>query len=127
MFAAPVRTFLACELLVEARDDGGAVERFVSCSLPGDNWKAQEVGLSVGDRAYLSRLGACVVQCRRCGRACRRGPVDDARRRRNVPLVIESAFVGPCCSCWAAGSAVADRRSPQVPRAPGQSRIRADR
>ena len=56
----PDGTFMAYEWLVEARDGGGAVVRFVHSGLLGDNWEAEYDGLSVGDQAYLSKLAVYV-------------------------------------------------------------------
>jgi hypothetical protein len=47
---------MAMEWLIEARDGGGTVVRFVHSGLLGDNWEAEYNGLSVGDRAYLTKL-----------------------------------------------------------------------
>jgi len=53
----PDGTFTALEWLIESRDGGGAVVRFVhSGLLGGDNWEAEYNGLSVGDHAYLMKL-----------------------------------------------------------------------
>jgi hypothetical protein len=53
----PDGTFMAFEWLIEARDGGGAVVRFVHSGLLGEDWEAEYQGLSVGDLAYLSKLG----------------------------------------------------------------------
>ena len=50
-------TFMAFDWLIEARDGGGAVVRFVHSGMLGDDWEAEYNGLSVGDQAYLSKLG----------------------------------------------------------------------
>ena len=47
----PDGTFMAIEWLIESRDGGGAVVRFVHSGLLGENWEAEYNGLSVGDRA----------------------------------------------------------------------------
>jgi hypothetical protein len=52
----PDGTFMAFEWLIEARDGGGAVVRFVHSGLLGENWEAEYNGLSVGDHAYLKKL-----------------------------------------------------------------------
>ena len=52
----PDGTFTAFEWLIEARDGGGAVVRFVHSGLLGDDWEAEYNGLSVGDRAYMRKL-----------------------------------------------------------------------
>jgi uncharacterized protein YndB with AHSA1/START domain len=49
-------TFMAMEWLIEARDGGGTVVRFVHSGLLGDNWEAEYDGLSIGDRAYMKKL-----------------------------------------------------------------------
>jgi uncharacterized protein YndB with AHSA1/START domain len=52
----PDGTFMAMEWLIESRDGGGAVVRFVHSGLLGDDWEAEYNGLSVGDHAYLTKL-----------------------------------------------------------------------
>jgi Polyketide cyclase / dehydrase and lipid transport len=53
----PDGTFMAFEWLIEARDGGGAVVRFVhSGLLGGEDWEAEYNGLSIGDHAYLKKL-----------------------------------------------------------------------
>jgi uncharacterized protein YndB with AHSA1/START domain len=52
----PDGTFMAFEWLIEARDGGGAVVRFVHSGLLGEDWEAEYNGLSVGDQAYLAKL-----------------------------------------------------------------------
>jgi len=52
----PDGTFMAFEWLIEARDGGGAVVRFVHSGSLGENWEAEYNGLSVGDHAYASKL-----------------------------------------------------------------------
>ena len=54
--ANPDGTFMAMEWLIESRDGGGAVLRFVHSGLLGENWEAEYNGLSVGDHAYLAKL-----------------------------------------------------------------------
>ncbi|WP_027345933.1 SRPBCC family protein [Hamadaea tsunoensis] len=56
----PDGTFMAFEWLIEARDGGGAVVRFVHSGLLGDDWEAEYNGLSVGDQAYLTKLAVYV-------------------------------------------------------------------
>jgi len=53
-------TFMAFEWLIEARDGGGAVVRFVHSGLLGEDWEAEYNGLSVGDQAYLAKLAVYV-------------------------------------------------------------------
>jgi uncharacterized protein YndB with AHSA1/START domain len=52
----PDGTFMAVEWLIEARDGGGAVVRFVHSGSLGDDWEAEYNGLSAGDHAYLTKL-----------------------------------------------------------------------
>jgi uncharacterized protein YndB with AHSA1/START domain len=52
----PDGTFMAMEWLIESRDGGGAVVRFVHSGLLGENWEAEYNGLKVGDHAYLTKL-----------------------------------------------------------------------
>jgi uncharacterized protein YndB with AHSA1/START domain len=52
----PDGTFTAVEWLIEARDGGGAVVRFVHSGLLGEDWEAEYNGLSTGDQAYLTKL-----------------------------------------------------------------------
>ncbi|GAA0265770.1 SRPBCC domain-containing protein [Cryptosporangium japonicum] len=52
----PDGTFTAFEWLIESRDGGGTVVRFVHSGALGDDWEAEYNGLSVGDQAYLSKL-----------------------------------------------------------------------
>ncbi len=52
----PDGTFMAFEWLIESRDGGGAVVRFVHSGMLGENWEAEYNGLSVGDQAYLTKL-----------------------------------------------------------------------
>ena len=52
----PDGTFMAYEWLIEARDGGAAVVRFVHSGLLGEDWEAEYNGLSVGDQAYLTKL-----------------------------------------------------------------------
>ncbi|SNS72026.1 Uncharacterized conserved protein YndB, AHSA1/START domain [Asanoa hainanensis] len=52
----PDGTFMAMEWLIESRDGGGAVVHFVHSGLLGDDWEAEYNGLSVGDRAYMTKL-----------------------------------------------------------------------
>jgi len=54
-------TFMAFDWLIEARDGGGAVVRFVHSGLLGDDWEAEYNGLSIGDQAYLTKLGVYVT------------------------------------------------------------------
>jgi len=56
----PDGTFMAYEWLVETRDGGGAVVRFVHSGLLGDDWEAEYKALSVGDQAYLTKLAVYV-------------------------------------------------------------------
>jgi uncharacterized protein YndB with AHSA1/START domain len=52
----PDGTFMAMEWLIESRDGGGAVVRFVHSGLLGEDWEAEYNGLSVGDHAYMTKL-----------------------------------------------------------------------
>lgn len=52
----PDGTFMAFEWLIESREGGGAVVRFVHSGLLGDDWEAEYNGLSIGDQAYLQKL-----------------------------------------------------------------------
>lgn len=52
----PDGTFMAMEWLIESRDGGGAVVRFVHSGVLGEDWEAEYNGLSVGDHAYLTKL-----------------------------------------------------------------------
>lgn len=52
-------TFSAVEYLIEGRDGGSTVLRFVHNGiLGGDDWDAQYDGLKAGDRMYLEQLAA---------------------------------------------------------------------
>jgi uncharacterized protein YndB with AHSA1/START domain len=53
----PDGTFMAFDWLIEARDGGGAVVRFVHSGMLGEDWEAEYNGLSAGDQAYLKKLG----------------------------------------------------------------------
>jgi uncharacterized protein YndB with AHSA1/START domain len=55
---APDGTFMAVEYLIEGRDGGSTVLRFVHSGLLGDDWQDQYDGLSIGDRMYLCKLAA---------------------------------------------------------------------
>lgn len=52
----PDGTFMAVDWLIESRDGGGAVVRFVHSGLLGEDWEAEYNGLSIGDHAYLTKL-----------------------------------------------------------------------
>ena len=52
----PDGTFMAMEWLIESRDGGGTVVRFVHSGLLGEDWEAEYNGLSIGDHAYLTKL-----------------------------------------------------------------------
>lgn len=56
----PDGTFMAFEWLIEARDGGATVVRFVHSGMLGEDWEAEYRGLSVGDHAYLSKLAVYV-------------------------------------------------------------------
>jgi hypothetical protein len=56
----PDGTFMAFEWLIEAREGGGAVVRFVHSGLLGEDWEAEYNGLSVGDQAYATKLAVYV-------------------------------------------------------------------
>jgi uncharacterized protein YndB with AHSA1/START domain len=52
----PDGTFMAVEWLIESRDGGRTVVRYVHSGLLGEDWEAEYNGLSVGDHAYLTKL-----------------------------------------------------------------------
>ncbi|MEZ0070952.1 SRPBCC domain-containing protein [Planotetraspora sp. GP83] len=52
----PDGTFMAFEYLIEARDGGSTVLRFVHNGFLGDNWEAEYDALSKGDAIYLKKL-----------------------------------------------------------------------
>lgn len=52
----PDGTFTAFEWLIETREGGGAVVRFVHSGALGDDWEAEYDGLAAGDQAYLTKL-----------------------------------------------------------------------
>jgi uncharacterized protein YndB with AHSA1/START domain len=52
----PDGTFMAFEYLVEGRDDGSTVLRFVHNGFLDDDWQAEYDALRVGDRMYLEKL-----------------------------------------------------------------------
>ena len=57
----PDATFMAFEYLIEGRDGGSTVLRFVHSGLLGDDWEAEYDGLSTGDRMYLLKLATYVA------------------------------------------------------------------
>jgi uncharacterized protein YndB with AHSA1/START domain len=54
--ANPDGSFMAFEYLIEGRDGGSTVLRFVHSGLLGDDWEAEYDGLSTGDLMYLRKL-----------------------------------------------------------------------
>jgi uncharacterized protein YndB with AHSA1/START domain len=52
--------FMAFEYLLEAREGGSTVLRFVHNGFLGDDWEEQYDALKVGDRMYLEKLAAYV-------------------------------------------------------------------
>lgn len=48
--------FMAFEYLIEGREGGSTVLRFVHSGLLGDDWEAEYEALRVGDRLYLQKL-----------------------------------------------------------------------
>jgi uncharacterized protein YndB with AHSA1/START domain len=54
----PDGTFMAFEYLIEARDSGSTVLRFVHSGFLGDNWESEYDDLQVGDLQYLRKLAA---------------------------------------------------------------------
>jgi uncharacterized protein YndB with AHSA1/START domain len=58
---APDGTFMAFEYLIEGRDGGSTVLRFVhSGFLPDDDWESEYDALTNGDRMYLEKLAVYV-------------------------------------------------------------------
>lgn len=55
---SPDGTFTAYEYLLEGRDGGSTVLRFVHSGILGDDWEAEYDGLKAGDRMYLNQLAA---------------------------------------------------------------------
>lgn len=53
---SPDGTFSAFEYLLEGRDGGSTVLRFVHNGILGDDWEAQYDGLKAGDTMYLKQL-----------------------------------------------------------------------
>jgi uncharacterized protein YndB with AHSA1/START domain len=49
-------TFMAFEYLIEGRDGGSSVLRFVHSGILGDDWEAQYDALKEGDPMYLAKL-----------------------------------------------------------------------
>ena len=52
--------FMAFEYLLEGRDGGGTVVRFVHSGFLGDDWETEYDALSIGDAMYLRKLGVYV-------------------------------------------------------------------
>jgi uncharacterized protein YndB with AHSA1/START domain len=52
----PDGTFMAFEYLIEGREGGSTVLRFVHSGFLGDDWESEYDALSNGDRAYLEKL-----------------------------------------------------------------------
>lgn len=57
----PDGTFMAFEYLIEARDQGSTVLRFVHSGILGDDWQEQYDALREGDPMYLRKL-ACYLE-----------------------------------------------------------------
>jgi uncharacterized protein YndB with AHSA1/START domain len=57
---APDGSFHAFEFLIEARDAGSTVLRFVHSGFLGDDWEAEYEGLRKGDPMYLAKLAEYV-------------------------------------------------------------------
>jgi uncharacterized protein YndB with AHSA1/START domain len=55
---APDGTFMAFEYLIEGREGGSTVLRFVHSGMLGDNWEAEYDALRRGDRMYLGKLAS---------------------------------------------------------------------
>jgi uncharacterized protein YndB with AHSA1/START domain len=55
---APDGQFMAFEYLIEGRDGGSTVLRFVHSGMLGDDWEAEYDALSRGDRMYLGKLAS---------------------------------------------------------------------
>ncbi|GLW98156.1 SRPBCC domain-containing protein [Microtetraspora sp. NBRC 16547] len=58
----PDGTFMAFEYLIEGRDGGSTVLRFVHSGFLGDDWEAEYDALKVGDRMYLEKLAVYLRQ-----------------------------------------------------------------
>lgn len=56
----PDGTFMAFEYLIEGREGGSTVLRFVHSGFLGDDWEAEYNALKVGDRMYLLKLAQYV-------------------------------------------------------------------
>jgi uncharacterized protein YndB with AHSA1/START domain len=56
----PDGTFMAFEYLIEGREGGSTVLRFVHNGFLGDDWEAEYDALKVGDRMYLLKLAQYV-------------------------------------------------------------------
>jgi uncharacterized protein YndB with AHSA1/START domain len=52
----PDGTFMAFESIIEGRDGGSTVLRFVHSGMLGDDWEEQYDALKIGDRMYLEQL-----------------------------------------------------------------------
>lgn len=57
----PDGTFMAFESIIEGRDGGGTVLRFVHSGFLGDDWEAEYNGLKEGDPMYLHKLAQYVA------------------------------------------------------------------
>jgi uncharacterized protein YndB with AHSA1/START domain len=55
---APDGTFMAFEYLIEGRDGGSTVLRYVHSGMLGDDWEAEYDGLRKGTRMYLLKLAS---------------------------------------------------------------------
>jgi uncharacterized protein YndB with AHSA1/START domain len=56
----PDGTFMAFEYLIQGRDDGSTVLRFVHNGFLGDDWETEYDALKKGDRMYLQKLAIYV-------------------------------------------------------------------
>ena len=57
----PDGTFMAFEYLIEGRDGGSSVLRFVHSGLLGDDWESEYDALKEGDPMYLKKLATYVA------------------------------------------------------------------
>lgn len=85
---APDGTFMAFEYLIEGRDGGSSVLRFVHNGILGDDWEGQYDGLKEGDPMYLRKLATYLAHFK--GRTARHNlflvgqPVADEERVRSA-------------------------------------------
>lgn len=107
----PEGTFMAFDYLIEGREGGSTVLRFVHSGILGDDWEEQYDALNEGDRMYLQKLAAYVK--RFSGRTSRfslllpSSPVTDLAK---VEQAFRAAFslTGPVTEGTPARLAVAD-------------------